>query len=88
MFSIPFRFVRFFTAEEALKAVSELNKWTLHGTRIIVDIARDTITRIQEGIKTDYEITFSYIYEFNNAVCCLANLNYKIFHLGFSDNVL
>jgi hypothetical protein len=41
--------VRFLTADGALKAVVELNKWQLHGSRIIVDIARDTAERIKQG---------------------------------------
>jgi hypothetical protein len=41
--------VRFLTADGALKAVAELNKWQLHGSRIIVDIVRDTGERIKQG---------------------------------------
>ena len=41
--------MRFLTADGALKAVAELNKWRLHGSRIIVDIARDTAERIKQG---------------------------------------
>ena len=41
--------MRFLTADGALKAVAELNKWQLHGSRIIVDIARDTAERIKQG---------------------------------------
>lgn len=48
-------FVRFSTADGALKAVAELNKWQLHGSRIIVDIARDTAERLKQEEKKNID---------------------------------
>ncbi|XP_063412983.1 uncharacterized protein LOC134695617 [Mytilus trossulus] len=49
--SYNYGFVRYMTSEQALKAVQELNKWPIHGTHMIVDIAKDTAQRIREEKK-------------------------------------
>ncbi|VDI00661.1 Hypothetical predicted protein [Mytilus galloprovincialis] len=49
--SYNYGFVRYITSEQALKAVQELNNWPIHGTHMIVDIAKDTAQRIREEKK-------------------------------------
>ncbi|CAC5382787.1 unnamed protein product [Mytilus coruscus] len=49
--SYNYGFVRYKTSEQALKAVQELNNWPIHGSHMIVDIAKDTAQRIREEKK-------------------------------------
>jgi len=41
--------VRFSTAEAMLRAVSELNRWELHGIPLTVDVSKDTAKRLAKG---------------------------------------
>ncbi|XP_069131151.1 uncharacterized protein [Argopecten irradians] len=47
--SFHFGFVRFKTIDSAVKAVKELHRWPLKGTKLVVDLAKDTFTKIEKG---------------------------------------
>ena len=44
------RFVRYWDGQSALRATSELNGWKLKGQTILVDISKQTSTKMQKGI--------------------------------------
>ena len=41
-------FVRYATSQELLKAVKELNGWPMRGQKIVVDISKDSIERMEK----------------------------------------
>ncbi|XP_033742686.1 heterogeneous nuclear ribonucleoprotein Q-like [Pecten maximus] len=47
--SFNYGFVHFKTIDSAVKAVTELHRWPLHGTKLVVDLAKDTSRRIEKG---------------------------------------
>ncbi|XP_021364054.1 uncharacterized protein LOC110457211 [Mizuhopecten yessoensis] len=47
--SYNYGFVRFKKMESAVKAVKDLHRWPLRGSKLVVDLAKDTFKRIQEG---------------------------------------
>ncbi|XP_060082608.1 uncharacterized protein LOC132561910 [Ylistrum balloti] len=47
--SYNFGFVRFKKMESAVKAVTDLHRWKLHGTTLVVDLAKDTFEKFEKG---------------------------------------
>jgi RNA recognition motif-containing protein len=53
-FCLCFSFVRFREIESVYKAVKTLHKWPLKGSKLVVDIAKDTGDRIKKGNQSSF----------------------------------